>query len=156
MNKQLALCAAIVLATAGVARADGPNLIEIRQTGMDLQAGTFAGINAVAAAKGDVKTLEVRAKAIQRFAALIPTLFPKGSETGSNVAIDAPYGRNTNALPKIWSDMAGFQNAAAELGQAAAKLAELAKAGDADGLAAQIKVVGGTCAACHNTYRAKL
>jgi cytochrome c556 len=32
-------------------------------------------------------------------------------------------------------------------------MAEFAKAGDADGMAAQIKVVGAACGACHKTYR---
>ena len=41
------------------------------------------------------------------------------------------------------------------LRDAADKLAELAKAGDTDAVAAQIKVVGDACAACHKTFRAR-
>ena len=33
--------------------------------------------------------------------------------------------------------------------------AQLAKAGDAEGAAAQVKVLGDACAACHRTYRAR-
>ncbi len=145
MRKVLFLGALALLATNGLALADGPNPIEIRQTGLDLMSGTFAGIRAVAAAKGDVKTLEAPAKAIQRFAALMPGLFPKGSDTGGN----------TKALPAVWSDAAGFAKAAATLGETAGKLAELAKAGDAEGVDAQIKLVGAACGACHKDYRAK-
>lgn len=145
MRKVVLLGAMAMLATAGSARADGPNLIELRQVGMSLQSGDFAGIRAVVAAKGDVKTLEAPARAIQRWAAVIPSVFPQGTETGGN----------TKALPTIWSDMAGFQKAAAALGDASAKLVELAKAGDAEGVEAQIKLVGATCGACHNAYKAK-
>lgn len=145
MRKVLFLGAMALLATNGLALADGPNPIEIRQTGLDLMSGTFAGIRAVAAAKGDVKTLEAPAKAIQRFAALMPGLFPKGSDTGGN----------TKALPAVWSDAAGFAKAAATLGETAGKLSELAKAGDAEGVDAQIKLVGAACGACHKDYRAK-
>lgn len=145
MKTQLAACAVILLATAGLARAEALNPIELRQVGMDLESSTFAGIRAVIAAKGDVKTLEQPARAMQRWAMVVPTLFPKGSETGSN----------TKALLGIWSDMDGFRKAAATEVEATGKLAELAKAGDADGVAAQMKVVGAACAACHNTYKAK-
>jgi cytochrome c556 len=145
MTRKLAFVAALALATAGVARAQSLDVIEIRQTGMDLVSGDFAGIRAVVAAKGDVKTLENPSKAISRYLRLHPTLFPKGSEQG----------HNTKALPAIWSDTAGFEKVAGETADAAMKMAEFAKAGDADGVAAQVKVVGDGCSACHRTYRAR-
>jgi cytochrome c556 len=55
----------------------------------------------------------------------------------------------------VWSDREGFLKTANELVESATKLQELAKAGDADGVAAQVKVVGDVCAACHRTYRAR-
>ena len=97
------------------------------------------------AAKGDVKTLEAPAKAMARWIKQFPTQFPKGSEQG----------HDTKALPAIWSDNAGFQKAADNLASASTKLAELAKAGDADAVAAQVKVVGDACTACHKDYRAR-
>jgi cytochrome c556 len=51
--------------------------------------------------------------------------------------------------------MAGFQKDANEMAEAADKLAQLAKAGDADAIATQIKAVGDACGACHKAYRAK-
>ena len=145
MKKKRALGAAILLVMAGGARADGPNPIEIRQVWMDLETNTFAGIRAILAANGDVKTLEKPARAMQRWATMLPLLFPKGSETGNN----------TNALPEIWSDAAGFQKVAATAAEAVGKMADLAKAGDADGVAAQVRVVANTCGACHRAYRAR-
>jgi cytochrome c556 len=97
------------------------------------------------AAKGDVKPLEVPAKAIGKWATVIPTLFPKGTETGGN----------TKALPEIWSDPTGFQKIARGLVQASAKLATDAKAGDADLVAADTKALGEQCGACHKACRAK-
>ena len=118
----------------------------LRQAGQDLLAGDFAGIRAVVAAKGDVKTLESPAKAMARWMrAVSRRLFPAGSEKGTN----------TKALPAIWTDTPGFQKVANDMAEAADKMAELAKAGDADGVAAQIKAVGDACAACHRTYGAK-
>jgi cytochrome c556 len=145
MTKRIALCAVIMLAGLGVARADGLDPIAVRQAGYDLQNGDFAFIRSVVAAKGDVKPLEGPAKAIARWAALIPTLFPKGTETGGN----------TKALPEIWSDPAGFQKIALAASDAATKLAVAAKAGDADEVAADTKLLGQQCGACHKGYRAK-
>jgi cytochrome c556 len=135
----------VILVLAGAARAEGYDPIETRQAGQDLLSGNFALIRVVVASKGDVKTLENPAKAMARWIRQFPTQFPKGSEEG----------HNTKALPAVWSDMAGFQKTAGELSDATTKLAELAKAGDADGVAAQVKVVGDVCAACHRTYRAR-
>src|SRR4051794_11353153 len=104
MIKRIALSAALALtaigasAQLGVARADGPDLIAVRQAGMSLQAGDTAFIKSVVTAKGDVRPLEVPAKAIAKWAAVIPSVFPKGTEKGGD----------TRALPEIWSDQAGF------------------------------------------------
>ncbi len=145
MKKTLALAAALAVAAAGIAYAQsGPNVVETRKVGFALLAGSYGGIRAVAAAKGDVKTLENPAKAIARYAALIPSLFPAGSGTG-----------DTKALPEIWSDNAGFQKAAATLGDTATQLAKAANAGDAAGVDAAIKAVGDACGACHRSFRAR-
>jgi cytochrome c556 len=145
MRKTITLCAVIMLAGFGVARADGLDPIALRQAGMALQNGDFAFIRSVVAAKGDVKPLEVPARAIIKWAAVIPSVFPKGTETGGN----------TKALPEIWSDPAGFQKISLALGDAATKLAAAAKAGDADEVAADTKLMGEQCGACHKAYRAK-
>jgi cytochrome c556 len=145
MTKRLALCALIMLAGVGVARAEGPDVIAMRQAAFALQNGDFAFIRSVVMAKGDVKPLEVPAKAIGKWAVLIPTAFPKGTETGDD----------TKALPEIWSDPAGFKKIAMTLNETAIKLATDAKAGDADAVAADTKLMGEQCGACHKTYRAK-
>ena len=136
---------AVSVVTAGAARADGPDLIAVRQAAFSLNGGDFAFIRSVVGAKGDVKPLEVPAKAIAKWAAVIPTMFPKGTETGDD----------TKALPEIWSDPAGFQKAAMAMGTAATKLADAAKAGDAEAVAADTKVLGEACGGCHRPYRAK-
>ncbi len=148
-NRKLAYAAvalsAVGVAAAGAARADGPDLIAVRQAAFSLNNGSFGFIRSVVAAKGDVKPLEAPAKAIAKWAAVIPTMFPKGTETGDD----------TKALPEIWSDPAGFQKAAATMGTAATKLADAAKAGDAEAVAADTKVLGEACGGCHRPYRAK-
>ncbi len=145
MTRKLILLAAVALATVGIAKAE-VNVIETRQAGQDAMSGAFADIRTVVADKGDVKTLEAPAKAVARWLRQYPTLFPAGSDQGPPP---------TKALPAVWSDPAGFKKGADTAADAADKLAQLAKAGDTDGVAAQVKVVGDTCVACHKTYRAR-
>ena len=145
MRYGIALAAAVMLAGVGVARADGPSPIELRQTIFDLNGGSFAFIKTIVTTKGDVKAIEPVAGGMARWAAIIPTMFPAGSDKGGD----------TKALPEIWSDPAGFQKAAAAFGAAATKLATSAKAGDADAVEADFKALGQTCGACHKAYKAK-
>ena len=145
MTRKLAVFAVLTMATAGAAGAAVYDPIETRQAGQDLLLGSFSGIKVVVATKGDVTTLEQPAQAIARWITQFPTQFPKGSDQG----------HTTKALPTVWSEPAEFQTDANNLAAAATKLAELAKAGDSEGVAAQVKVVGDACATCHKTFRAK-
>lgn len=144
MMRKIALVV-LALGLTGAAQAAGPDPIETRQAGQDLMAADFGGIRAVITLKGDVKTLEKPADALARWMKQFPSQFPPGSDTG----------HNTKALPAVWSDSAGFQKVADEFVEAADKLSSLAKAGDTDGVAAQVKVVGDACGTCHKTYRAR-
>ncbi len=130
-----------------IARADEPafNVIETRQAGQDLLAGTFTGINQGIAHQAPVKAFASPAAAMARWMKQFPTTFPSGSDQG----------HNTKALPAIWSDRAGFNQAAANFIAAADKLSQLAKAEDTNGFAAQAKILGSACVACHDKYRAK-
>ena len=121
------------------------DIILIRQAAYAMNGGTFGGLKAAVDAKADVKPLAARADAMVKWGRAIPLAFPAGSDTGNP----------TKALPTIWSDRAGFEKAAANFTEASEKLSVLAKAGDTDGFAAQWKVTGDTCSACHKEYRAK-
>jgi cytochrome c556 len=121
MKKWMFLSASILVATMGAAWADGPDLIAVRKAGFDLNAGAFGGIHAAMGSKEGMKLVAGSAKAMAAWAAVIPSMFPKGTETGDN----------TKAL------------------------ADLAKEGNLEAVAAQVKIVGEACGACHKAYRAK-
>lgn len=142
MKKTLALAVVASLAIGGLARAAGPDPIAVRQAGQFLMYGDFTGMNTVVAAKGDVTKLEKPAKAIARWMKVFPTLFPPGSDKGEH----------TKAKPDIWSDHADFVKAADKLGAAAAILAKYAHAGDRAKVAAQLRVMGEDCKACHRRF----
>lgn len=85
------------------------------------------------------------AAALRDSAAQLPSWFPKGSGKEA--------WPKTEAKAEVWSDAAGFGAAAANLQAQAAKLDQLAQAGDLDAIKAQVKAAGGACKACHDKYR---
>ena len=92
------------------ARADGLDPIAVRQAGLALAKRRFRLHPRGRGGQRRRQAAGSSAKAIAKWTAVIPTLFPKGTETGGN----------TKALPEIWSDPAGFQKIAAAATEAAA------------------------------------
>ena len=89
----------------------------------------------------------VAEKAMQKLAddaATLPTLFPPGSDTGSN------------ALPLIWTDFDQFKAMYAKLQSDAQAGAKAAAASNIQGLRAAFNGINGDCGGCHEKFRAKL
>jgi cytochrome c556 len=147
--RRLIAASAALAAWAGGAWADPPlspdQIIAARQAGFALMGGAFGPLKGAAGSGQDLKPLAESAKAIAAWAALVPSLFPAGTETG----------RDTRAKPEIWSDRAGFERDAEALGTAAKALAVLAEANDGKGFAAQFEVAAKACGDCHKAYRVK-
>ena len=152
--KQIVLCGAcLVLGMMGIARAQGGgegvanpgDLIIARQAGMDLQYAVGGDMKRAVAAKADVRPYEDGAEAIAAWSKAIPGLFPPGTEKG----------HDTKAKPEIWSDRAGFEKAAARLGDAAQALTAAAKAGGQAAFATAFETTTKACAACHHEYERK-
>ncbi len=133
------------LAQAADLAAKPDDIIAGRQAGYDVVSGMFAAMKATVESGGSVKPLAEGAKGIAAWGAAIPGMFPVGTETG----------HNTKAKAEIWSDRATFEKDAANLHDAAVKLAALADADDKAGFAEQWKATGGTCGACHRAFRAR-
>jgi len=145
----LAILGAVLLA-AGVATGDtvseAQKSVDQRVAAMKEMGGKINEAFQLSGANtADARTKLAAALAI---AQSIPSRFPAGTADG-----DA--GVTTRALPKIWSDHAGFQKAAdglaAALKAADAKLA----ANDSAGADAAFTDVRKACATCHESYRGK-
>ncbi len=136
--------AATAPASRALPAAADPNaeLIAGRKAAFLMSGALFGQIKAGVDRGDDPKTLGFAARALSRWASALPGMFPAGSG-----------GAPSEALPAVWSDRAGFEAKAADYAAAATKLADLARAGDKPGFAAQFAVVGGTCKACHDVYR---
>ena len=127
----------------GHERAAAPELIEARKAMMHMAATlTFESVMPAARNGTDVKRQQHAAESLAYFGHSIAGLFPAGSL--------APDSR---ASPAIWTNKADFDAKAKGFGDASTRLAELAKAGDSIGFAAQAKVVAGGCNSCHSRYR---
>jgi cytochrome c556 len=146
MKPTLGIAAAAFIGLAGFAHADAPagppDIIAGRQAAFGLSSVVYGGMRPTIEAGGDVKPLTRGAKMLARWAKAMPALFPAGSDGGK-----------TTANAAVWSDRPGFEKAAATYAEAATKLAALADANDKAGFAAQYKVVGQACGACHQAYR---
>ena len=155
-GRLIGLAVAGALAVSGTGAAFAQNAaqsaaqkaVTARQEGYKGLGAAFKTVNdELRAGSPDVAAIRAAAGRMNSFAARAPSLFPKGSGVES--------GAKTDALPVIWSDAAGFAAAQRALQTETAKLQTAAASGDLDAVRAQARVVGGTCKACHDKYRAQ-
>lgn len=137
---------ALSLTTAAIAHQGASGIVKERMDSMGVIA---SGIKAIApmmrgATEIDPELIETTMRDIVMRSSHLPMMFPEGSD-------DAP----SEAGPAIWSDTEGFNAIFADLQMAAMDMAELAAAGDTDGLNAAFGNVAATCKACHADYRVK-
>jgi len=153
MRKRLIVIsgALFVLASAGVSQEDtrsvsGLDAIAARQATLDLSAITFHSMEDAMKAGSDAKSQGFAAGALAKWAKALARMFPAGTGKGETST-------DTQALPTIWKDHAGFDHAAAFYAETTARLAALAAANDTAGFTKQLDVVNQACTACHATYK---
>lgn len=128
---------------------DLPPVVEQRHNAMKTMGGHMKAINgAIESGSPDGALVAQHAAEIQATAAKIPELFPEGTSL-EDITDDV------EAKPEIWTDWAGFEQAAANLGTQAEALAVAAGTGDAAAMGVQFKLVGEACGGCHSKFRQK-
>ena len=140
MKKLIPLFALLFLA------ADKPeSIVKYRQATMKSMGAHMSAMSLVVkhhiSSRAD---LAAHAEAIHGVSRSLAGLFPAGT---------GPDKVKTDAKPAIWQQLPEFKQAAEQLEHDSAKLAELAKKGDAKAFDEQFKVVGETCNDCHNSFR---
>jgi cytochrome c556 len=141
MKKLLIPVAALLLLAA-----DSPqSIVKYRQASMKSMGAHMSAMSLVVkhqiASRAD---LAAHAEAIHGVSRNLADLFPAGS---------GPDKVKSDAKAAIWQQLPEFRQEAQELERGSAKLAELAKKGDARAFDAQFKVVGETCSDCHQSFR---
>lgn len=144
----LALITGSVLAGASPATAESAaeKAVAARQAGFKQIGAAFKGVNdALRGGKPDMADVAAAAGRLETHAAQLPTWFPRGS--------GAESGAKTAARAAVWTDAAGFADAAANLRVQTARLTVLAKEGDPAAARKQAAQVAAACKTCHTTYR---
>ena len=142
------IAALLISPTLSLAETPEEKTVETRQGYFSLigaNMGVFAGM-----AKGQIDYDAATAQAAADNMVLLSNynighLFMPGT---SSLDLD-----NTRALPDIWDDMSGVQAKFSDFGKAAQAMQAAAGQGKAE-MAGALGALGGTCKACHDTYRA--
>jgi len=127
----------------GVAGAD---VIAARQVSMDMCVITLRSMGDAMNAGAEAKSQGFQAAILAKWAKVLPRMFPNGSGKGETSA-------DTQALPEIWRDRAGFDKAAGNYSAATARLVSLATGNDTAGFTKQLEEVNQACMSCHARYK---
>jgi cytochrome c556 len=143
-RKSSIVCAVLLLSAAAVAAEDDPIAARKKLMKANGDQAKIAGDMVKGATPFDLAAAHKVFATFQDAAGKMPGLFPDNSKTGGD----------TEALPKIWDDMADFKARFQKFGEDA-KAAE-ASVTDLDSFKAAIGNIGkNDCGACHQTYRLK-
>ena len=151
MKKQLklsllALAGSTLLASAVQANnfEETDDAIHYRQSAFGLIAHNFGDMGAMLKGKKpfDAEVFAMRAQNVAALSQLPAEGFVVGSDKGE-----------TDALAKIWSEKAEFDNKMSQFQENAAKLAVAAKSDDKNAIKAAFMNTGKSCKGCHDVYK---
>jgi cytochrome c556 len=143
-----ALVLSVVAAAAAAAALAPADAIALRQARMKDLGASFKTLNdELRGDTPDMGKVKASVALMNKTGQELPAWFPAGSGPDAGI--------KTHAKAEVWSDAAGFANAAKGFATETAKLQAMADSGDTDALSVQAKVVGQTCGTCHSTFRGK-
>lgn len=143
LRKAAVFCAfACGLLAAGSVVAQDP--VAARKAGFKAAKEAMGNIKSALESGGDLAVVKLNAEKLVMVAQSSGPLFPPGSDVG-----------DTKAKASIWSNMDDFKTKGAAFNAESAKLVLLAATGDAAAVKKQFAAVGGTCKACHDSYKAE-
>lgn len=131
-----------LLLLSSTAYADAEAEIKYRQGVMKSVGGHMASMAAILKGKTHFDDLKVHASGMASMAAIVPTVFPKGSDDG-----------HTEALESIWTDTEKFQEGIDRFVNAAKEMDQAAAAGDMQAIGPAISNLGKSCKGCHDDFR---
>ena len=122
--------------------------VDTRQASMKLASWNMGPIGGMLRGnvEFDAAVVETNTGRLAALADMMPAVF---------MADTTSYDGETEALDTIWSDMAGFEEKAADLAEAARAAEAAAASGDEAAARAAMGGVGQACGSCHDDYRAE-
>jgi len=118
-------------------------LVEARQSAMDLSAATLTLLRGSAANGAPLKSLSFPAIGLAKWGAALPGLFARSTS-----------GLSSRALPQVWSNRADFEEKAKALADSARALATAAAAEDRAAFDSALASTAAACKGCHELYQA--
>ena len=142
LSAAVAVIAAVALIGPNHASAqDAPAEVTYRQNLMQAIRTNVLQIRAVGAVSQPTHTVHY-ARALYGLGEMLGEAFENGSPASSR------------SLPAVWQNQAGYAERVAAFQAATAQLLEAAEMRNQAGIEAAVEAVGGTCGACHETFRA--
>jgi cytochrome c556 len=139
------------LASCGGGSAEAPadespegQAVQYRQSLMRAIAYKVAAVRAMAS--GEVPADETKFRKDTADVAALAGMLPEGFIPSSSATA-------SNANPEVWTNMADFQQKAADLKTAADALASTAASQGFEAAKGMVQAAGSTCGACHRPYR---
>ena len=126
--------AATGLPQESAAGVSGVDAIAARQASLDMSSITFRSMGDAMKAGQEARSQAYSAASLAKWAKALPYMFPSGTGVEETSA-------KTQALPMIWQDRAGFDQAATHYAETTARLATLAEANDTAGFTKQLDEV---------------
>lgn len=146
MIRSLLLLPALLAGAALAADFDPVAVYKFREASFGSLASHMKALKIVATAEGaPIEEAQLHAAAIRDLAGHITVWFPKG--TGPDKVPE------TEALPKIWEDAAGFDKAAKDLSTAATAMVAALDAKDRAKFKEAFGATGKACGSCHDGFR---
>src|SRR5688572_6701723 len=130
--------------TAAVDDSPEGQAVQYRQSVMRSLGYKVAAVRAMAS--GEVPVDEAKFRKDTADVAALAGMLPEGFIPSSSSA-------ESNANPEVWSNMADFQQKAADLKNAADALAATAASQGFEAAKGMVQAAGSTCGACHRPYR---
>ena len=118
--------------------------VQYRQSVMRSLAYKVAAVRAMAS--GEVPVDEAKFRKDTADVAALAGMLPEGFIPSSSATA-------SNANPEVWTNMADFQQKAADLKNAADALAATAASQGFEAAKGMVQAAGSTCGACHRVYR---
>lgn len=132
---------AVLFGISAIAATSSEDAIEQRQAAFKEIKAAVADVKDAMKAK-DYASAEASAQTIAGNAQAVTELFPEGSFEG-----------DTRAKPKIWDNLADFQQRQQTLAANAEQLVAASQSGDAKQLKDAFKTMSKDCKGCHRKYR---
>ncbi len=149
MKKVLLGAAVLGAIVAGSVQAQVPadRSVVYRKAGFQIMANHVGRVSAHLKGERNLTPaqLELSAQVVDDMAKVLFDGFLEGTDQSAN----------TKAKPEIWKEFAKFKEGQTKLQSETAKMLVAAKSGDKAALQAAFGGVGGSCKACHDTYRAQ-